>query len=226
LPTIQYNIDRILERVPDQSPQTILDMLDEIQTIVYSQDCLQTQKILDATGLPPYIVTTDGVYEYDCPSDCRRTAAVFSLADTLRKINTRPVGPAKAYYFRNKGYANVGATTRDATPGKLAKLFFADNPGNTTDVYYHLYFIKPTPLTDVSIQLTLPDEVHYLLRKAVIAMFTTEEYGESPQDEATIERVSRKIRNSLNRGYMSNVGQTPIQEEYQDDNFRYYGYRI
>jgi hypothetical protein len=225
MPTTEYNVERILTRVRDQTPETILDVLNEIQTIVYSQDCLQTQKI-GSTGMPPYIATTDAVYEYNCPADCRRTASIFSLSDALRRVNIRPVGPEKTYYYRNKGYMNVSAITRDATPGVLGKIFFGDNPGTTTDVYYHLYFIKPTELTDVSVQLTLPDEVHWLLRKAVIAMFTSDEYGDNPQEEAIIERVARKIRNSLNRGYMSNVGQTPIQPEYQDGNTSHYGYHI
>lgn len=221
MPTTQQNIERILQRVPDQSPEVILDALNEIQTIVYSQNCLQTQK-LESTGLPPFLATTDEVYEYDCPSDCRQTAAIFSLSSTIRRFNTRPIGPTRSYYFRNKGYALIGASSRDAYSGQVAKVFFEANPGTTTNVYYHLYYIKPTELSDVSVQLTIPEEMHWLLRKAVIAMFTTEEYGESAMDENTIERVARKIRNSLNRGYQSNVGQTPIPEELQSDNtYRY-----
>lgn len=221
MPTTQYNIERLLERLPDQSPEVLLTVLDEIQTIVYSQNCLQTQKI-ESTGLPPFLATTDGTYEYNCPADCRQTAAVFSLSSTIRRYDTRPVGPTRNYYFRNKGYALIGASSRDAYSGQVAKVFFEANPGTTTDVYYHLYYIKPTALSDVSVQLTIPEELHWLLRKAVIAMFTTEEYGESALDESTIERVARKIRNGLNRGYMSNVGQTPIQEEYQADYSRRY----
>lgn len=221
MPTTQYNIERLLERLPDQSPEVLLTVLDEIQTIVYSQNCLQTQKI-ESTGLPPFLATTDGVYEYNCPADCRQTAAIFSLSSTIRRYDTRPVGPTRNYYFRNKGYALIGASSRDAYSGQVARVFFEANPGTTTDVYYHLYYIRPTTLSDVSVQLTIPEELHWLLRKAVIAMFTTEEYGESALDESTIERVARKIRNGLNRGYMSNVGQTPIQEEYQADYSRRY----
>lgn len=221
MPTTQYNLERIMNKVSGESPETILETLDEIQTIVYSQNCLQTQKI-ESTGLPPFLSTTDEVYEYNCPADCRETAAIFALSGTIRRYNTRPIGPTKNYYYRNKGYALIGATTRNAYQGQVAKVFFEANPGTTTDVYYHLYYIKPTSLSDVSIQLTLPDEVHYLLRKAVVAMFTTEEYGESGFDNAVIEKVAREIRNKLNRGYQSNVGQTPIPEEYQADDYHRY----
>ncbi|MBE3122200.1 MAG: hypothetical protein IMZ58_08355 [Thermoplasmata archaeon] len=224
MPTVQYNIERILERVPDQSPETILDVLNEIQTIVYSQNCIQTQK-LDSTGLPPFLATTDLIYEYDCPADCRQTSAIFSLSRSTKRLNTRPVGPNKTYYFRNSGYALIAASSRDAYSGQVAKVSFQENPGTTTDVYYHLYYIQPTELSDVSVQLTIPEGMHWLLRKAVIAMFTTEEYGESAMDESTIERVAKKIRNSLNRGFQSNLGQTSIREEYLCDDAPRYGRR-
>lgn len=227
MPTTQENVERILRRVPNESPETILEVLDEVQTIVYSQDCAQTLKIT-STGMPPYLATTDNQFEYDGPADCRRTVSIFTTSNSTRRVNTRPVGPSKVYYFKNKGYVEVACSTVDAlvSAGTLAKIRFIENPGTTTQNYYHLYYVKPTPLSDVGIQMTLPDEVHYLVRKAVIAMMTTEEYGESGFDDAVIQKVARQIRNSLNRGFQSSLGQTPIQAEYQDDNFRYYGYRI
>jgi hypothetical protein len=107
----------------------------------------------------------------------------------------------------------------------MAKVFFQEDPGDSSSVYYHLYYIKPTRITAENIQLVLPEETHYLLRKAVVALFTTEDYGESGFDDDVIEKVARKIRNSLNRGYQSNSGMTPIPEEYQDDVSGSYGYR-
>jgi hypothetical protein len=224
MPTTTYNIDRIIERVPEKSREAIRDTLDEIQLIVYSQDCLQTQKVL-STGMPPFITTVANTYEYDCPSDCRRTACVFSVEVPMTKSRSRPIGPRREYYFRNRGYYQVPVNSRDATYENAAKLFFQDNPGDTTSVYYHLYYIKPTRITSEEIQLTLPEETHYLLRKAVCSLFTTEDYGESGFDDDVIEKVARKIRNSLNRGYQSNVGMTPIPEEYQDDTTGVYGFR-
>jgi len=227
MPTTTYNIDRIVERVTDRSRETIRDMLNEIQLIVYSQDCFQTQKLDSATGMPPFLVTVDGQFQYDAPSDCRRTAVVFTL-NPVRRQRERPTGPRREYYFRGRGYYGVNISTRDATPADtLAKVIFQENPGTTTENYYHLYYIKPTPILDEDTQLTLPDEVHYLLRKAVIAMFSTEQYGESAFDDTVIERVAKKIRNSLNRGLQNSIaGETPWREEMQDDYPPYYnGFR-
>lgn len=224
MPTTTYNIDRILERVPDQSRASILDTMNELQIIVYSQDCLQTQKIT-SNGYPPFIETQSGVYEYECPVDCRRTDSIFTL-NPMRKSRIRPTGPRREYYFRNRGFYKANIRSRDATIDDLAKVYFDDDPGDTTDNFYHLYYVKPIELSDESVNLTFPEEVHYLVRKAVVSMFTAEEYGESGIEEQTIERVAKKIRNTLNRGAQGVVGFTPVPEEYMDDNTRHYGYRV
>lgn len=224
MPTTIYNIDRIIESVPEMSRAVILDTMNEIQLIVYSQDCIQTQKI-ESTGYPPYIVTAAGVFEYDMPADCRRVNAVFTL-NPMRRSRLRPIGPRREYYFRNRGFYKLNVRTKDANIDEVAKLWFDEDPGDTTDSYYLSYYIKPTPLTDESINLTIPEELHYLVRKGVIAMFNTEEYGVSNLDEAVIEKISRKIRNSMNRGAQGVLGFTPIMEEQMDDNTRHYGYRV
>jgi hypothetical protein len=224
MPSTTYNIDRIQRSVPDESRETIRDVLNEIQLVVYSQDCFQTQRI-DSNGMPPILTTVDGVYEYDCPDECRRTEAIFTL-NPLTRSRARPTGPRQEYYFRNKGYFKAAISTRDATIDSVAKITFQDNPGSTGSNFYHLYYIKPTPIISEDIQLTLPEETHYLIRKAVVAMFVTEKYGQSAFDDSVMERVARKIRNSLNRGAQSNAGETQIREEFQDDYQKYYGYRV
>jgi hypothetical protein len=228
MPSLTYNIDRIVERVPSYSRESIRDALNEVQTIVYSQDCQQTLR-LSSSGLPPFIATTDGVYQYDCPVECRRTAAVITMNYPFNRDRTRPVGPRIEYYFKGLGYYQMAVDTRDSLPGAggvdtPGQLFFKDNPGSTTDQYYHLYYIKPTELTDEDQPITLPHETHYLLRQMVVAMLTTEEYGQSAFDSQVIERVARKIRNSLNRGLQSSFGQTPVPEELRD--FGYGGFRL
>jgi hypothetical protein len=220
MPTTVYNIDRIKRKVPDASRADILGVLDEVQTIIYSQDCIQTLK-LDSTGLPPLLVTTKGVYQYNAPVDCRRISSIITL-NSINRDRSRPVGPRQEYYFRNKGFFKVAASTRDANISDLAKIFFEEDPGDTTDVYYLVYFVKPTPLTSEDVQLTLPEELHYLVRNAVIAMYTTEDYGESGFDNDVIKKTAQKIRNSLNRGYQGNVGETPVREEYRCDVQSYY----
>lgn len=212
----EYNVDMIYRRCSKETPEMILQILNEVQNIVYSQNCLQTTR-LTSTGMPPFINTQQGVYEYDAPADCRVTSAIFT-ASTPKVFNRqRPVGPRREYYFRNKGFYLLSAETRYQTPQEpVCKIYFQEDPGTTTNQYYHLYHIKPVELKSMDVPLTLPDEVHYLLREAVISMITSDEYGKSNFDEAIFEKVAKKIRNSLNKGYFGGWGKTPIQEEMQE----------
>lgn len=212
----EYNVDMIYRRCSKETPEMILQILNEVQNIVYSQNCLQTTK-LTSTGMPPFINTQQGVYEYDAPADCRVTSAIFT-ASTPKVFNRqKPVGPRREYYFRNKGFYLLSAETRYQTPQEpVGKIYFQEDPGTTTNQYYHLYHIKPVELKNMDVPLTLPDEVHYLLREAVISMITSDEYGKSNFDEAIFEKVAKKIRNSLNKGYFGGWGKTPIQEEMQE----------
>jgi hypothetical protein len=208
--------------------EDIRDTLSEIQLIVYSQDCEQTTYLDPATGMPPFIATTDGVFHYECPANCRRTAVVFAEGLPIQFNRTRPVGPQKTYYFRNKGYHTVDVISRDALENHLATLDFQGNPGTTTNQFYHLYYLKPAAITDEETQsLLIPEHLHWLLRKAVIAMYTSEEYGDTDREEVAMERIARKIRNALNAGTQTRVGVTPWQEQDQDiPNTGFYGYRI
>jgi hypothetical protein len=222
--TTEYNVDMIARRCSKETPEMILQILNEVQNIVYSQNCLQTTRIT-STGMPPTITTQRGVFEYDAPAECRVTSAIFT--SSLPRIFNRqkPVGPRREYYFRNKGYYLLSAETRYPTPNDpIGKIYFQEDPGDTTDQYYHLYHIRPAQLTSIDVQLTLPDEVHYLLREAVVSMITSDEYGKSNFDEAVFQKVAKKIRNSLNFGYFGNYGKTPLQEEFQEHSNEY-GYR-
>lgn len=224
MPTTEYNVSMILRRLPNESPEFIVTVIDEIQQIVYSQECLQTQKIED-TGMPPLLTTVEGVYEYDCPADCRRTAAIFTTSTPNVHNRERPVGPRREYYFRNKRYYLLAAETRDANPNSVAKIYFQEDPGSTTDKYYHLYYIQPPVVSDISIQLTLPAHTHYILREAVVSMLTSDEYGKSSFDEAIMRKAVKKIRTELNRGYSGNTGITPIRVEDQEyDGIGHRGY--
>jgi hypothetical protein len=213
--TTAYNVSMINRRCQKETPEMILQILDEVQKIVYSQECLQTLK-LTPTGMPPFIATQKGVFEYDCPDDCRNTSAIFTLKLPESHLRSRPVGPRREYYFRKKGYYMMSAESRPATIETPAKIYFQEDPGDTTEAYYHLYHLKPITLSTMDVQLILPEECHFLLREAVISMITSDEYGKSQFDEAIMAKVARKIRNTLNKGFFSGYGRTPVREEDQE----------
>lgn len=196
----------------------ILATIDELQTIVYSQRTDETIKIDPATGLPPYLVTVNNQLRYTCPADCWMTQAIFSEEPIRRYRTTADHGESTTYYWENKSYHRTPITQTLKTYDNLATLTFSQNPGATTTKFFHAYWITPVSLSDESIQLSLPEHVHYSMRRAVKAMLSTEDYGQTSFDDDVIEQAARKIRRELNRGARGRLARTPIRQEYLDWN--------
>ena len=138
------------------------------------------------------------------------------------------MGPRKEYYFRGKGYHQIAVSSRDALATAVATIDFQEDPGDSTDKFYHLFYIKPTALTSESIELSIPEKCHFDMRRAAIAMLSTEDYGESGYDSSVIEKTAKKIRNEMNSGAQApDMGKTNIREEYQEfPDAGYYGSRF
>lgn len=211
--TTSYNISRILDRVTNYSREEVRDTLDEVQRIVYSVEAEQCFYIDATTGMPPILTTTDGQYQYNCPSNCRRTAVIFTESWPYPYSRTRPQFPWKRYYFRGKGYYKVPVHSRDALPDndQVGTVTFYVNPGDTTDKYYHLYWLNPTRISDETIELSIPPHVHWRVREVCIQLLSKEQHGETGMQEALIEKQIKKIRSELNAGAKILAGETPIR---------------
>ena len=212
MPTTQYNISMIKHAVQNYSREQIREVLDELQLIVYSENTMQTTRIDPATGMPPYIATTEGQREYDCPAECRETAAIFWESPKRQYSPSRNRALYTEYIFRNARYYKIAVTSKSALINTLATITFIDDPGTTIDKYFHEYFIKPTRITSEQIQLTLPEETHYYMRSGVIAMLSSENYGKTGFDTDVIEKLARKIRTKLNRGTQARSERTPCKK--------------
>lgn len=229
MPTTAYNVDRIIDSTKQSSVEEVLNALNEIQSAVYSEDTEQVLKVNSANGMPPYLETTDGQFQYDCPSDCRRTAMIFSESWPYPYSRTRVSLPDKTYYWKGRNYYTMPVSSTDAliSADTLATVTFQLNPGTTTTKYYHAYYIKPTPITDISVELTIPDHMHWRLRQIVIKMLIADQSGAFDDFEKTMERQIRKIRSELNRGAQTITGKTPIREDEMEFPISYgYGWRL
>ena len=216
MPSTQYNISMIKTAVQNYSRQQILDVLNEVQQIVYSENTMQVAKIDPATGMPPYLETVAGQRFYECPADCRETTAIFWERPNRGYSPSQNRGLYTEYIYRNARFYQTAITSNNALVDVLANLTFIDDPGDTTTQYFHEYTMKPVSLTAESVQLVIPEELHYLMRKAVIAMLSVENYGETGYDEVVIEKIAKKIRRKLNKGAQAKPGITPYREEYMD----------
>lgn len=194
----------------------ILSFLNEIQEIVYSQRTEETKKIAPSTGMPPYLVTSAGQYQYDCPSDCWMTDAIFSESPIKRYSTDYNNRDNRSYYFKNREYERIPISQTIKTVGSVATVTFTTDPGATTEKFYHSYWVSPGQIEDESDELALPGHTHYILRAAAIRIMTAEEFGKLEDMINMMEVAARRIRRELNRGARGRIGKTQIQPEYRD----------
>jgi len=147
MPSTRQNITLIHKKIADYSREEIREAISEFHYEVLTQNNLQRVKIDPSTGFPPYLVTTAGTYQYDCPSDCYQTAAVFAEESVRRVTGNRPNAMEKTYYFSQRYYFGIRINSRDALSDTAATVTFIDDPGTTTEKYYHHYYIKPPAIT-------------------------------------------------------------------------------
>jgi hypothetical protein len=219
MPTTSYNVAQIKNVIGNYTTAQILDALNEVHQIVMSDNNEQNKKINPATGMPPYLVTTAGTRQYDCPADCREVSAIFCKKNfnsynigSINDINT-----INTYYnYRGTVFYRMAVTSTVALYNDLASVTFINDPGSTTDVYYLDYFVKPLIISSVSVQMKIPEEGHYLVRKLVIAMLSDENYGDTMAYIQLMSKLKQLVKNRLNRGVQAREGRAVIQPEYRD----------
>lgn len=210
----QAMISSIKRNADNFSRQQILDAINDVLVIVYGKNMAQTIA-LDDNGQPPVFATTQGVYKYTAPADCREIVAIGIDAGITTGVNYRYgipiIGNGNDLQFANRIYRVCPVTSLSATPGTTASFKFADDPGTTTDLF-HIVYYKLAPSIDTEAEeLPLPEEVYYDFRKAVIAILNTTNYGDTNFDDSVLINTCEKIQQVMNRGTQSRVGKTGIQ---------------
>ena len=200
------------------SRQQILDVLNEVSLIAFQNNTMLVEKIDTATGMPPLLTTIAGQRHYSCPADCRETAAIF-IEEPLSYMPTQQKGVYGEYIWKQQRYYRVPIKQTPATRNALATITFVDDPGTTSDKYYHYYFMKHVPILSESIELPFPEEVHYLIRDGVIQILKGESYSAGLGNIGPIEQIVNRIRSKLNKGANSRSYRTPVPEELRDDDF-------
>ena len=218
MPSTSYNVTMIRSACGNFSRQQILDVLNEVSLIAFQNNTMLVEKIDTATGMPPLLTTIAGQRHYSCPADCRETAAIF-IEEPLSYMPTQQKGVYGEYIWKQQRYYRVPIKQTPATRNALATITFVDDPGTTSDKYYHYYFMKHTPILSESIELPFPEEVHYLIRDGVIQMLKGESYSAGLGNIGPIEQIVNRIRSKLNKGANSRSYRTPVPEELRDDDF-------
>ena len=168
-----------------------------------------------ATGMPPFIATTLGTYEYNLPANARVSIDVFASVlsgytqdNYQSSLKTTIVG-AKEYYI-------IPTHKVPALGSARAKVIFIDNPPTQTTQFYHRYALKPTQLTAPTIPLDLPSEFHLDLRRGVLALIRDEKYGDASDWQYFETVIVPKVQSQLNAMCRVRSGFTATQPEYRD----------
>jgi len=202
-----------LQKKASQYTQTeLLFLLDQIQKIVYSVVTAQTTVINEATGMPPFLVTTEGVFTYNCPANCLRTLAIF--ADNLtgyRQINSDV--PLGYYNYSGTRYRGMRVKSTDAYRGHVATVTFLDNPGTTSTRYYHEYKLKPIDIDSANIQMQIPEQFHLDIVDGVLARIRDERFGDKGDWFYWKQNTMPGIVAELNKGAQLRLGYTPLRPE-------------
>ena len=227
MPTTSSNVTEIVNAVSNYSRLQVLDKLNELQLIVYATGAIQTEVIDPDTGMPPYLETTAGQKHYNLGADVRQTIAIFTKYarrgySPHRDTNTRSV--YDSYLYRSVTYWKMAVRSQDALQDAVANLTFVNDPGTTTERYYHRYVKKVTPLTSEDIQMDLPEHVHWIMREGVISLLSKENYGQVGKRRELIKQICMEVANELGKGAQGKSLRTPVQFEQLSLDGEYPGY--
>lgn len=223
MPSTSENVTEIVNALGGYSRPQVLSKLDEVQLICFATGAVQTEVYDTNTGMPPYLATTQGQRYYVLGADVRQTIAVFT--ETARRGYAPYRGThSRAYTYKNSDYKRLAVRSTNKLLNSVATLTFVNDPGTTTENYFHLYVRENSRLTSEAIQLSVPENIHWVLRDGVVALLNKENYGQVGNRRELIKQIQLEVANELGKGDMGKNIRTPVQLEHQsleDENWSY-----
>lgn len=130
------------KQFPDWSREMLLEFLNELQRIIFTQSPTNQMKMYDSsTGKDPILTTTSGQYEY--------------TIDSTNGFDTEIWRVVSVYINEEEP---IECMILDTTPSSSAKVIFKENP-SSQDYYVRCYRF-PVELVTENIQLEVPDAYH------------------------------------------------------------------
>jgi hypothetical protein len=149
-------VTALKKEFPDWSRTEILDMINEVQKIVFTQRPTAQMRIYNnalsssTLGLDPTLNTTAGVYEYQINSS---TCTMSSGTRAWRVVSV----------YKDDEEEQEEITTFDGSANDdslCAKVIFDSDPGTTTNTYHIRCYKYPTEITVESIRTIIPEQFH------------------------------------------------------------------
>lgn len=227
--TTRELISWIHRRNPKYSPTEILEILNEVHQRCVEQEIDQFLYRDPTTGMPPFLTTVKGQYVYDCSLNCRKTS---KLAILIRNRDPRPFHhyPLLSHPFSDyprfswagKDFLEIPFVYQiDANPelNKLATVSFGAkyDPGDTTEKYYHFFWIKANQILTLNDNLQISDaNIHFMIREAISAQISSEDYGATAENFAIIKKLIIDVSKALNSGADGHYGYSMTSKYLRD----------
>ena len=174
--TTQEMVSFIKNIAPEFGRAVIVTMINELQKNILGRESLQT-----VTHTIEAITTVDTERTVTFPDG--------TLTNNVRSVPVDGVRKLISQVEDREQYLPVSLIeSLERTEDNPAQITFPFNPGDTTDVYYMLYFIWPTEVIAETINLVIPPTVHIEFATAVLKLIQNEDYG----DESAWDYVDRR----------------------------------
>jgi hypothetical protein len=174
------------KQFPDWSRTMLLSLLNEIQQMVFTQNCTNQMRMYDdATGKDPLLTTTSGTYEY--------------TIDTTDGFDYDAWRVTDVYDIDINNTSTIDWSAVDATSSVAAKVVFTNDPGVGT--YYIRAYRFPTELTTESVQLEVPSSYHIShLLEGLAGFIEVTRSGRSDRWEKFLQKTMPELVEKMNKG--------------------------
>ena len=153
-------ISYIQRKCPDWDRQTLLDLLNDIQNMVFMRPNHFMRVYDESTGKDPVLTTVSGTYKYEL-SETLPIANPFGHTIQLIDHVYQSSSESDTLQYNRDGGSDLLDPKYDsfkATKTSAAKIIFHDDPGSTD--YKVKCYRRPNQLTSERIQLEIPEEYH------------------------------------------------------------------
>jgi hypothetical protein len=215
--SLREQVANIKAKNPDYETQTILAYYDMIQEFVYSRD-LDQMLFFDTTGFPPFLQTLAGHLQYSFPDGTyaarvRKTSAIlFSTQDVSSGWG---YGSSQELYdiynLRGREYYIFPLTQNESNEQEDNVISFQNDPGETTEHFYHLFFKKPPKITTIESPCIIPSSHSLRLQACVLELIANEDFGDRESLDYIERTLVRKIWADMDKAKQGRPMRTPLR---------------
>jgi hypothetical protein len=115
------------------------------------------------------------------------------------------------YNLRGREYYLEPFTQNELTESADNTIWFDNDPGDTTDKYYHMFFRAPPKITSVDSHLLIPSQHNLRLQACVLELIAHEDYGDRDSLEYIENKLAKRIWADMDKAKQGRPIRTPLR---------------